>query len=72
MRASCAALAVVLLPIVIQGSPQVVQGAEPASVEALIAQPAVEALHVAVLHGAPRLDVYQVDLAFLRPSQHAS
>jgi hypothetical protein len=32
----------------------------------------VEGRHVAVLHGAPRLDVHQVNLAFLRPSQHAA
>jgi len=27
---------------------------------------------MAVLRGAPRLDVHQIDLAFLRPAKHAS
>ena len=51
------ALAVVLLTPGRECTPDVVQGAEPVSVEALIAQPAVEALDVAVLHGPARLDV---------------
>ena len=62
-------LAVVFLPLIIQGSPHVIQCAEPAYVEALITQPTGEALHVTVLHGSPRLDVYQVDLALQVPGQ---
>ncbi len=65
------AFAVVFLPVVIQGPAHVVQRTEPAYVQALIAQAAMEALHAAVLHGASGLDVHQVDLAFFRPAQPA-
>src|SRR5208283_1217519 len=62
--------AVVLAPPACQRASYVVEGAEPAHVETLVAQPAVEALHVAVLHRAARLDVDQTDLPVLGPGQH--
>ncbi len=42
--------AVILLPPVRQGAPDIVQGPEPVGVQALVAQPSVEALHMPVLH----------------------
>ena len=56
------ALAVVLLAPGCQSTPHVVQCPEPGCVEALVAQPAMEALDVTVLHRAARLDVHQPDL----------
>lgn len=32
----------------------------------------MKTLYVAILHGSPRLDVHQVDLAFLGPAQYAA
>src|ERR1700743_3215155 len=62
----------VVLPLPVrQRFLHVVQGAEPAYVEALVAQPAVEALDVSVLHRLDRLDVDQADFPLLRPSDHA-
>lgn len=49
----------------------IVQGAEPVCIEALIAQPSAQALDVAVLHGAARLDMHQINLVFFRPAQAA-
>jgi len=56
-------LAVVLLTPDSQRTPDIVQRPEPGCVEALVAQPAVEALDVSVLHRAAPLDVDQPDLA---------
>ena len=64
-------LAVVLLAPGCQSTPDIVQRPEPACVEALVAQPAVEALDVAVLHRAARLDVHQADLPVFGPADHA-
>src|ERR1700743_3731543 len=58
----------VVLPLPVrQGFPHVVQGAEPAYVEALVAQPAVEALDVSVLHRLVRLGVGKAGFSFLPP-----
>src|SRR5271170_5927328 len=65
------AFPVILLPPTRQGASYIVQGSEPAGVEALVAQPPVEAFNMAVLHGAPWLDVHQSDFPVLRPGQHA-
>ena len=51
-------LAVVLLAPGCQSTPDVVERPEPGGVEALVAQSAVEALDVAVLHRPFRLDVH--------------
>lgn len=48
-----------------------VEDAEPVRVEALITEPAVETLHVAVLHRPAGLDVHDLDLALLGPAEHA-
>src|SRR5258708_1356659 len=64
------AFAVVLPPPVRQGASYVVERAEPAGVQTLVAQPSVEALDMPVLHRPARLDVYQPDLPVLRPAQH--
>src|SRR5271156_5641475 len=65
------AFPVILLPPVRQSVAHIVQGPEPTGVEALVAQPSVEAFDVAVLHRASRLDVHQPDLPVLRPGQYA-
>ena len=65
------ALAVVLAPPVRQSVSYVVECAEPAGVQTLIAQSPVEALDVPVLHRPAGLDVYQPDLPVLGPAQHA-
>ena len=66
------AFAAVLPPPVRQRLAHIVQGAEPARVEALVAQPAVEAFDVAVLHRLARLDVDQSNLPVLKPSSRYS
>src|SRR5271170_6941857 len=65
------AFPVILLAPARQSVAHIVQRPEPAGVEALVAQPSVKALDVAVLHRAPWLDVHQSDLPILRPGQHA-
>src|SRR5271155_827535 len=65
------AFPVILLSPTRQGASYIVQGSEPAGVEALVAQPAMEALDVAVLHGTAWLGMHQPDPPVLRPSQHA-
>src|SRR5450631_3880234 len=64
-------LAVVLAPPACQSASYVIQRSEPACVEALVAQPSVEAFDVPVLHRLAGLDMYQPDLPVLRPAQHA-
>ncbi len=49
----------------------IVQRPEPGCVEALVAQAAVEALDMAVLHRPSRLDVHEADLEVFRPADHA-
>src|SRR5277367_802768 len=39
--------------------------------QALVTQPAVEALDMAILHRPPRLNVHQSDLPLLGPAQHS-
>jgi hypothetical protein len=51
------AFAVILLPPACQCNPYIVQRAEPVGVQALVAQPPVEALDVPVLHRPSRLDM---------------
>src|ERR1700678_3972582 len=63
-------LAVVLLTPGCQSTPNIVQRSEPTCVEALVAQPAMEALDVAVLHRAARLDVHQPNLPVFGPADH--
>jgi hypothetical protein len=58
---------VVLITPGSQSTPDIVQRPEPACVEALVAQPSVEALDMAVLHRLARLDV---DLPVLGPADH--
>ena len=64
-------LAVVLAPPIGQGASYIVERSEPACVEALVAQPSVEALDMPVLHRPAGLDVNQPDLPVLGPTQHA-
>src|SRR5665213_2112490 len=64
-------LAVVLAPPACQGASYVIQRSEPACVEALVAQPSVEALDMPVLHRLAGLDMHQPDLPVLGPAQHA-
>ncbi len=64
-------LAVVFLAPVVEGSPNVIQCAEPARVQAFVAKTSVEAFDVSVLHRSSWLDVDQVDPAFFCPAQHA-
>ena len=63
-------LAVVLLPPACQGAPYIIQRAEPVRVEALVAQPPVDAFDMAILHRPARLDVHQPNLPVFRPAQH--
>jgi len=49
------------------GHPGLMQGFKPALVEVLVAELAVEALDVTVLHGAPRLDQDVADAVGLGP-----
>ena len=49
------------------GHPGLMQGLEPALVQVLVPELAVEALDVAVLHGAPRLDQDVANAMRLRP-----
>src|SRR4029077_20437094 len=63
--------AVVLPPPACQGASYVIERAEPVSVEALVAQPSMEALDMSVLHRPARLDVHQPYLPVLGPAQHA-
>src|SRR5439155_13963863 len=58
-------LAVVLAPPTCQGASYVVQRSEPAWVQALVAQPSVEAFDMCVLHRLARLDMDQADLPVL-------
>ena len=60
--------AVILTPPACQGASYVIQRSEPACVEALVAQPSVEALDMPVLHRLARLDVQQPDVPVLRPA----
>ena len=48
---------------------RLVEVVEQVLVEALVAQPAVEALHEAILHRFARCDVVPFDAAFLLPRQ---
>ena len=67
--------AVVLLAPNRQRTPHVFECSEPGCVEALVAQPAVEARKVSTwtfCSGATRLDVHQTDLPVLGPADHAS
>jgi hypothetical protein len=63
---------VVLITPGSQSTPDIVQRPEPACVEALVAQPSVEALDMAVLHRLARLQ-YPNDLRFTETALlHAS
>src|ERR1039458_8264264 len=64
-------LPILLLAPGCQGTPYIIQRAEPVRVEALVAQPSVEALDMAILHRPSRLDVHQPNLPVFRPAQHA-
>jgi hypothetical protein len=55
-----------------QGAPYIIKRAEPVRVEALVAQPPVEAFDMAILHRPSRLDVHQPNLPVFRPAQHAT
>jgi hypothetical protein len=50
-------------------SARVEQIPEPAHVQALIAEPAIEAFDVGILHGLAGLNVHRVDLSFDAPGQ---
>ena len=63
-------LVVVLVTPGGQSTPDIIERPEPGCVEAFIAQPAVEALYVAVLHRAAWLDVDQTDFEVLGPADH--
>jgi hypothetical protein len=58
---------VVIDPPGFDGLSCVVQGEEPVLVQALLAELAMEALDVAVLHGPVWLDEVQDDLVLVRP-----
>src|SRR5260370_35288260 len=62
--------AVLLPPPACQGASYIVERAEPARIQTLVAQPSVEALDMSVLHRPARLDVHQSDLPVLGPAQH--
>jgi hypothetical protein len=64
-------LAVIFLMPVVEGSPSVIQGAEPVRIQTFVVKTSMEAFDVSVLHRSPRLDVDQVDLAFFSPAPHA-
>jgi hypothetical protein len=51
------AFPVILLPPLCQGGSDIVECVEPAGVEALVAEPPVEALDMAILHRPPGLSV---------------
>jgi hypothetical protein len=55
-------IAGVFLTPVVEGSPHVIQCAEPTGVQTFVAKTSMEALDVSVLHGSPRLYVDQADL----------
>lgn len=60
------ALAIVLAPPAGQGAAYVLQRSEPTCIQALVAQPSMETLHMAVLHRPAGLNMHQPDFAFLR------
>jgi len=62
------ALLVVILSPLFDLSSGVVQTCEPIGVKAFIAQPAVEAFHVRILHGLARLNKLQPHTPFFAPS----
>src|ERR1019366_2269705 len=64
--------AVVLMTPACQDAPYIIQRAEPVRVEALVAQPSVEALDMSILHRPSRLDVHQPNFPVFRPAQHAT
>ncbi len=63
---------VVVLPPGGDGGPGLLQRPEPLLVQALVAELAVEALDVAVLHGSPRLDQDMPDAMCLRPAHEGA
>ena len=63
-------LAVILLLPACQLLADIAKSSEPGCVEALVAEPAMEALDVAVLHRSARLDRNQLDLALFGPAEH--
>src|SRR5271163_4799512 len=66
------AFPVIFPPPVCQSRAHIVQGAEPACVQALVPQPSVEALHIPVLHRPSGLDMHEGDLPLLGPADHAA
>lgn len=60
---------VVIATPVVDDPPCFKQVLEPADAQALLAQLAVETLHVGVLRGLARLDVHKVDLAVQGPGK---
>src|ERR1019366_2546706 len=65
-------LAVVLRAPACQGAPYILQRSEPLRVEALVAQPPMEAFDMSILHRPSRLDVHQPNLPVFRPAQLAT
>ena len=63
---------VVIAPPIGDDSSGLEQVLEPADAQALLAQLAVETLHVGVLRGLARLDVNQIDLAIQCPGKEVA
>ena len=61
------AVLIVVDPSVFDGPPSVGEGEEPVLVQALVSEPAVEALDEAVLLGLPRVDEAQPDATLVGP-----
>jgi len=53
-------------------APSIFQGQEPIHVQALVAQPTVEAFDVRVLHWFARLDEFETYTAFVAPGSQGS
>src|SRR5205085_12605916 len=62
-------LVVILFSPVRDLRPGIGQVTKAAGIQTLIPQSSIEALHVAVLHRSPRLNVDQLDLPLLAPAQ---
>lgn len=60
---------VVVDPPFFDDLPRLLEIGEQVLIEALVAEPAVEALHEAILHRSARRDVMPFDGAFLLPGQ---
>ena len=65
-------LAIVFVAPLLEYLTNMAESSKPGCVQALIAESAMETLHMTDLHGVARLDVHKVDPAFLCPARHAA